>query len=74
MAGPFRYSTGNPVEPNGSSAPPDIFDNRANLDFAMNRLQATWVDRLGRLRRAWYGIETAFNEFLLESGYVLIGD
>ncbi|MBD9680032.1 right-handed parallel beta-helix repeat-containing protein [Pseudomonas sp. PDM18] len=74
MAGPFRYNTGNPVEPNGSPAPKDLYDNAANLDFAMNRLQPTWRDRLGRDRKSFYGLQQDFNQFLLDSGYIFIGD
>ena len=77
------YKTGNPL---GSAAVKDLFDNAENLDFALNSLTAlTWTDRLGKTRRSFFGMESAFvtqltsqesrfNTFIQSSGYQIVGD
>ncbi|HBS1748109.1 TPA: hypothetical protein MAC63_005145 [Klebsiella pneumoniae] len=77
------YKTGNPL---GSAAVKDLFDNAENLDFALNSLTALiWTDRLGKTRRSFFGMESAFatqltsqesrfNTFIQNSGYEVIGD
>lgn len=79
------YNTGNPVEPNGSSDPRDLFDNSANLDRAVNGYAPTWIDRKGRNRKSLAGMELEFDQsqairdeqfqqFLISSGYQDLGD
>lgn len=79
------YNTGNPVEPNGSSDPRDLFDNSANLDRAVNGDAPTWIDRKGRNRKSLAGMELEFDQsqairdeqfqqFLISSGYQDLGD
>lgn len=79
------YNTGNPVEPNGSSDPRDLFDNSANLDRAVNGDAPTWLDRKGRNRKSLAGMELEFDQsqairdeqfqqFLISSGYQDLGD
>ncbi|MCH2031624.1 hypothetical protein MKX24_24440 [Klebsiella quasipneumoniae] len=77
------YKTGNPL---GSAAVKDLFDNAENLDFALNSLTALiWIDRLGKTRRSFFGMESAFvtqltsqesrfNTFIQSSGYQIVGD
>lgn len=65
------YNTGNPL---GSTAVKDLYDNAENLDVAVNGTQTTWLDRLGRLRKAWQGIETDAANSLIATGYEFIGD
>lgn len=77
------YKTGNPL---GSAAVKDLFDNAENLDFALNSLTALiWTDRLGKTRRSFIGMESAFvtqltsqesrfNTFIQSSGYQIVGD
>ncbi|HCA9136440.1 TPA: hypothetical protein MYJ36_003654 [Klebsiella quasipneumoniae] len=77
------YKTDNPL---GSAAVKDLFDNAENLDFALNSLTALiWTDRLGKTRRSFFGMESAFvtqltsqesrfNTFIQSSGYQIIGD
>ncbi|WP_174508893.1 hypothetical protein [Klebsiella oxytoca] len=77
------YKTGNPL---GSAAVKDLFDNAENLDFALNSLTALiWIDRLGKTRRSFFGMESAFvtqftsqenrfNAFIQSSGYQIVGD
>lgn len=68
------YDTSN--EPLGSTAVKVLYNNASNLDEAVNSDAETWVDRppFGRVRRTWRGVENAFNQFLLNSGYQFIGD
>jgi hypothetical protein len=50
------YKTGNPL---GSAAVKDLFDNAEN--FALNSLTALiWIDRLGKTRPSFFGMESAF--------------
>jgi len=65
------YLTGNPL---GSTSPKDLYDNASNLDDGMNSDLPSFVDRFGKRRETWAGMETAFSEFLLASGYEFIGD
>lgn len=75
------YATMNPL---GSSAPKDLFDNSENLDYFSNGSAPTYQDRFGVQRRSLFGIDQqaaqneaardqAFQEFLQRSGYVNVG-
>lgn len=68
------YDTSN--EPLGSTAVKVLYNNASNLDEAVNSEADTWIDRppFGRIRRTWRGMENAFDQFLLNSGYQFIGD
>lgn len=67
-----RYNTGNPI---GSTAVKDLYDNAENLDVLVNdKSKLSHPDRLGVERKTWHGMEEAFQQFLLDSGYVNIGD
>lgn len=65
------YLTGNPL---GSTAVKDLYDNASNFDDAMNSASPSFTDRLGLRRETWAGMEKAFDDFLLASGYEFIGD
>jgi hypothetical protein len=66
------FNTGNPI---GSTNVKDLYDNAENFDVAANsRASRTWIDRLGVPRKTWWGMEQDFQDFLLSSGYVDIGD
>ncbi|WP_306717811.1 hypothetical protein [Klebsiella pneumoniae] len=77
------YKTGNPL---GSSAVKDLFDNAENLDhFENDRSNETWENRFGVPGKTRYGMEqehdrqissqeARFQQFLLSSGYVFLGD
>ncbi|WP_110970882.1 hypothetical protein [Pseudomonas huaxiensis] len=66
----MRYNTGNPVGPDGSSDPRDLFDNAGNIDIAANsRTQISYPDRLGVQRKTLWGMEQQVNDFLANSGY-----
>lgn len=66
-----RNNTGNPI---GSDEFLDFQDNVKNLDVAVNAQDPSWPDRFGVARKTWWGMEQDFQQFLLDSGYVNIGD
>ena len=51
-----RFNTGNPI---GSNSPLDRSDNTRNLDLAVQSLEDTFQDRMGRSRLTWAGIVKA---------------
>ncbi|EOW4545948.1 hypothetical protein ACUHRZ_005703 [Raoultella planticola] len=56
------YKTKNPL---GSAAVKDLFDNAENLDvFVNDRTKEVSDDRLGVLRKTWYGMEMIFSRFI----------
>lgn len=77
-----RNNTGNPL---GSFEFLDFEDNVKNLDVAVNTEDRSWVDRFGKERLSWGGLETdfqnsqddreqRFQDFLNSSGYAQLGD
>lgn len=57
------YRTNNPF---GSMDPKDLFDNSQNLDYALNDItKSLWTDRLGRVRKSYWGMEQAFSAQLI---------
>lgn len=76
------YNTGNPL---GSNAVKDLSDNASNLDEAVNGESPSWVDRFGKRRETFAGMEAAFEDSqtaqaaaaaaaLQASGLAFIGD
>lgn len=65
----MRYNTGNPVEPDGSSDPRDLFDNAGIIDLFVTGESPSYVDRLGRNRKSLVGMEQDFSNFLINSGF-----
>lgn len=76
------YNTGNPL---GSTDPRDLFDNASNFDDGMNAVSPSFTDRLGVLRKTWSGMESEFDtaqagreaefqQFLVDSGFVSLGN
>jgi len=66
------YNTGNPL---GSTSVKDLYDNAQGLDRATNDcVNKQWTDRFGKPRKTWWGMESDFQEFLLNSGFEIIGD
>jgi len=65
------YSTGNAL---GSTAPKDLFDNASNFDDAMNSPSPSFYDRFNKRRETWAGMEKAFDDFLIASGPIFLGD
>lgn len=60
------YNTGNPL---GSTAPKDLYDNASNLDDAVNGPSPAWVDRFGKRRQSWLGLENQVADYLIAMGY-----
>lgn len=65
----MRYNTGNPVEPDGSSDPRDLFDNAGNIDLFANGSSPSYLDRKGVSRKSIRGMEQDFSDFLANSGF-----
>lgn len=65
----MRYNTGNPVEPDGSSDPRDLYDTTGNIDLFANGSNPSYLDRLGRARKSIRGMEQDFSDFLANSGF-----
>lgn len=64
------YATNNPL---GSTDPRDLYDNSQNFDSAINDIsQLTWVDRFGKQRRSWFGLESMVAEAAGEYGFVVL--
>ncbi|ENQ6392569.1 hypothetical protein ACFLCN_005628 [Klebsiella michiganensis] len=56
------YKTKNPL---GSAAVKDLYDNAENVDrFVNDRTKEDLDDRLGVLRKTWYGMEMIFSRFI----------
>lgn len=65
----MRYNTGNPVEPDGSSDPRDLYDNTTVIDKLVNGPELTWLGRLGKTLKTWAGMEKEFSDLIARSGY-----
>lgn len=65
----MRYSTGNPVGPDGSSSPFDLHDNAGVLDQLMNGTLGEYLSRLGVPLKSWRGIMQQVTDFLISSSY-----
>lgn len=65
------YLTQNPL---GSKAPKDLYDNASNFDEAMNSPSPSFYDRFLKRRETWAGMEKAFEDFLIASGFLFIGE
>lgn len=66
------YNTGNPIP---STDVRDLYDNAENFDTALNtQASRSWTDRLGVVRKSWWGMEQDFQDFLLASGYQDLGE
>lgn len=64
------YGTNNPL---GSTDPRDLYDNSQNFDDAINNLeQETWLDRFGKTRRSWFGIENMVAEAAAKYGFIIL--
>ena len=56
-------------EPLGSTSPKVLYNNASNLDDAVNGDAPSWTDRFGKDRYSWAGMETTFDQFLVNSGF-----
>lgn len=65
----MRYETGNPVEPDGSSDPRDLYDNAGIYDLLINGPLGEYLSRLGIPLKSWRGIMQQVTDYLLAQGY-----
>lgn len=65
------YNTGNPL---GSTDPRDLYDNAQTFDQFAAGPDLAYIDRFGKVRKSLAGMEYDFQQFLLNSGYVFLGD
>lgn len=65
----MRYSTGNPVGPDGSSSPFDLHDNAGIIDLLLTGPLAEYLDRLGVPLKSWRGIMQQVTDYLIAQGY-----
>lgn len=65
----MRYNTGNPVGPDGSSDPRDLFDNAGIIDQLMTGPLGEYLDRLGVPLKSWRGIMQQVTDYLIAQGY-----
>lgn len=65
------YNTGNPL---GSTAAKDLYDNAENFDNGMNSVAPSFIDRFGKRRQTWSGMENAVQDFLVAAGFVFLAD
>lgn len=66
----MTFDTGNPL---GSTDPRDLSDNSENFDRFANGTDPSYSDRLGNTRKSFSGMESDFQQFLLNSGYEDLG-
>ncbi|MBE8590814.1 SGNH/GDSL hydrolase family protein [Pseudomonas sp. MAFF 301449] len=64
----MRFNTGNPVEPDGSSDPRDLYDTAGIVDLLVTGEEDSTKDRLGRDRKSWKGIENDFQQAQTQRG------
>ncbi|MGV8567580.1 MAG: hypothetical protein ACWA7E_06060 [Pseudomonas asiatica] len=65
----MRYNTGNPVGPDGSNSPFDLFDNSGVLDLLLNGPLGEYLSRLGVPLKSWLGIMQQVTDYLIAQGY-----
>lgn len=68
----MRYNTGNPVGPDGSSSPFDLYDNSGIVDLLVNGPLGEYLDRLGVPMKSWRGIMQQVTDYLIAQGYEAI--
>lgn len=61
-------------EPLGTTSVKALYNNASNFDEAVNSPGPSWVDRFGKRRETWTGLENLVQDFLLKSGFTYIGD
>lgn len=65
-----RYNTQNPIE---SDDVRDMSDNAKNLDLFSNSSELSFADRLGVERQTIYGMNSEFNDQILNMGFSRVG-
>jgi hypothetical protein len=62
-------NTYNTLNPLGSTAPKDLFDNASNFDEAMNSASPSFYDRFSKRRETWSGMQKMVADFLEAMGF-----
>jgi len=62
----MTFNTGNAV---GSTDPRDLYDNAENLDLLSVGDEMEYLDRLGKARKSWAGLEQQVADFLASQGW-----
>lgn len=65
----MRYNTGNPVGPDGSSDPRDLYDTAGIADLLINGPLGEYLSRLGVPLKSWRGIMQQVTDYLIAVGY-----
>lgn len=65
----MRYNTGNPVGPDGSSDPRDLYDTAGVADLFAHGMDVSFPDRLGRQRKSIHGMEVDFFNLMQTTGW-----
>ncbi|MCO8261469.1 GDSL-type esterase/lipase family protein [Pseudomonas asiatica] len=65
----MRYNTGNPVGPDGSNSPFDLYDNSGIIDLLLTGPLGEYLDRLGVPLKSWRGIMQQVTDYLIDQGY-----
>lgn len=65
----MRYNTGNPVGPDGSNSPFDLYDNSGIIDLLLTGPLGNYPDRLGESLKSWRGIMQQVSDYLVAQGY-----
>lgn len=65
----MRYNTGNPVGPDGSSDPRDLYDNAGIIDLLLTGPLGEQLNRLGVPLKSWLGIMQQVTDYLIAQGY-----
>lgn len=65
----MRFNTGNPIGPDGSSDPRDLFDTAATADLLINGPAANVLNRLGVPLKSWRSIMQQVTDYLIDQGY-----
>lgn len=65
----MRNNTGNPVEPDGSGDPRDLYDNSEIIDKLVNGTELTLLGRLGKMLKTWSGMMADFTAMMSGFGY-----
>ncbi|VVM38097.1 hypothetical protein PS631_00136 [Pseudomonas fluorescens] len=65
----MRFETGNPVEPDGSSDPRDLYDNAGIIDLLVTGPLGEYLNRLGVPLTSWRGLMKQVADYLIAQGY-----
>ncbi|MGL5397970.1 MAG: hypothetical protein ACRDBQ_22270 [Shewanella sp.] len=69
----YKYSTGNPVLPNGSIDVRDGIDNNQSFDVFMNAPEDTYNQRDGKVVKTVAGMNNEFDAQILNMGFTRVG-